>query len=157
MTAEAEGQSAEADAPEMGLDGASDFERTKFICERLDYENSLLVQRTSWIVASQAFLVSAFALCVIGTSNPHHATTLELMVKLLPWTSIVSLGAFYITISGGLVAMYHLQQIVHARLGDGWEHLLVETRAVPRYAGLVAPVAVPAVFLVTWVAVVMFR
>jgi hypothetical protein len=141
----------------MGLTEASDYETTKFICERMDYENSLLVQRTSWIVASQAFLVSAFALCVIGTNgsgtNPH-TDTLELMIKLLPWTSIVSLIAFYITISGGLLAMFHLQQIIRERRGDGWERLLVQTRALPRFAGLVAPVVVPAVFLLTWIVVV---
>jgi hypothetical protein len=144
----------------MGEPSTFDREATSRLLSRLDYENTLLVQRTTWIVASQAFLISAYVGCLIGTgseqSNPHKAT-LELLVMLLPWTGVLSLLAFGVSIGGGLVAIVHLKQAVRERQGGAWDRLMVEARALPQLAGLFAPVVVPGVFLLTWAAVLVLR
>jgi hypothetical protein len=143
---------ARPDPPE--LDNLCLGEAPRILLERLDYENVLLAQRTTWIVASQAFLLSAYAGCIIGANgeqgNPH-VTTLELLVRILPWTALISLFGLYVTVTAGLVAIAKLRR-AFARI-DATGRLIAAESALARRMGLVAPLLVPPVFLVTWAAV----
>jgi hypothetical protein len=142
----------------MKPERSSRYETAHDVRERLDYENDLLAQRTTWILASQAFLLSAYAICVVGTNterlNPH-AATLELLVALLPWTAIVSLVSLYVTVAAGLITMGKLRR-AH-KPSDPWEELLIAGPLILRMSGLVAPATVPAIFLITWSAVLWVR
>ena len=122
--------------------------------DHIERENDLLGSRTTWVVTSQAFLFSAYAVSVTGAgveqTNPH-AASVELLIKLLPWTAMLSLALFYVTLVGGLVAMAKLRRSLSAPdavLRGNW---------LSRMAGLVAPVLTPGVFLLTWLAVIRFR
>ena len=141
----------------MNWDNVNRGEAAQIIRERLDRENELLAHRTSWTVASQSFLLSAYAACVVGTAsepaNPH-ASALESLVTLLPWTAVTSLLVLYVAVAGGLLAMFRLARTLEPV--DAREELLFKGPCVPRIAGLLPPVLVPAVFLLTW-AVVLSR
>lgn len=105
--------------------------------ERLDRENELLSHRLSWVVASQAFLLSAYGNCLVGgsgeASNPN-ARRLELLLTVLPWTGILSLAALYATVFAALMTMGRLRRkIDHA---DPMSHWAVGD---PRCAALVSP------------------
>jgi hypothetical protein len=130
----------------------------RIIRERLDRENDLMAHRTTWTVASQSFLLSAYAGCVAGASheptNPH-AKTLEALVILLPWTAVASLIVLVVAVSGGLLTMAELRGKFQPN--SAHEHLMMRGPFLPRMAGLIAPVAVPFVFLLTWAAVLSFR
>ncbi len=127
---------------------------TDAIREHLERETDLLGSRTTWVVTSQAFLFSAYAVCVTGggTEQPNvHAATLEVLIALLPWTAILSLLLFYVTLVGGLAAMAKVRRSLPTP--DG----VLRGNALSRMAGLVAPVLTPAVFLFTWLAALRSR
>ena len=60
------------------------------LLERIAREDDSLSQRTSWVVASQAFLVSAQAISLQEVSKNHMATV-EVLVRFVPWAAIASL------------------------------------------------------------------
>ena len=119
--------------------------------ERLDRENELLSHRISWVVASQAFLLSAYGNCLVGGSGEAHnpnARRLELLLAVLPWTGILSLLALYVTVFAALVTMWRLRRVVEQ--SHAMSHSAVGDPPLRR-AGLAGPLVVPCVFLVTWV------
>ncbi|HXN32913.1 MAG TPA: hypothetical protein VN894_13680 [Polyangiaceae bacterium] len=127
---------------------------TEAIREHLERENDLLGSRTTWVVTSQAFLFSAYAICVTGGGTEQfnrHAASIEVLIALLPWTAVLSLLLFYVTLVGGLAAMAKLRRSL--RTPDG----VLRGNGASRMAGLVAPVLTPAVFLLTWLAVLRFQ
>ena len=138
----------------MAVDNGTGFSSAEAIRDHLDRENDLLASRTTWVVTSQAFLFSAYAICIVGSgeerSNPH-AYSLELLVNILPWTAVISLVLFYVTLVGGLVAMAKLRRSLRA------PDVVLRGNGASRMAGLVAPVLTPAVFLVTWAIMLRFH
>jgi hypothetical protein len=128
--------------------------RLQLVRARLDHENELLSQRTTWVVATQAFLFSAYALCLVGAGRQvegPHAAAIEVLLKLLPWAAIISLALLYVTLAGGLIAMARLRRAMKLdRLG-------LEGGFVSRAAGLTAPMLIPAVFVVLWATVLVRR
>jgi hypothetical protein len=142
----------------MTSDAIDGHERTRTICERIDRENDLIAQRTTWMMASQTFLLSAYGVCVVGTNNEElnpHAGSLELLIAILPWAAVASLLLLYVTVASGIFAMARLRRSL--RLDDEWYRLLVHGDLLPRVAGLAAPLLLPAVFLVTWGFIIRFR
>lgn len=130
-------------------------DRVWLVRARLDYENSLLNQRTTWVVASQAFLLTAFGICVVGTRSSNlgsHSSPLETLVALLPWAAIFSLILLYVTIAGGLLAMARLRRAHEPE--DPFDRLILQGSRVSGLAGLAAPVLIPAVFILLWTAVI---
>jgi hypothetical protein len=131
-------------------------EQVWLVREQLDRENEHLTSRTTWILASQAFLITAYAMCVTGSANiatNPRARTLELLVQILPWTAIAALLSLYVTIAGALFMMSRLHRSARrAELSGPWA--LYDENA-PRVAGLVGPLLSPAVFLVTWIVILL--
>jgi hypothetical protein len=124
------------------------------IRDHIERENDLLGNRTTWVVTSQAFLFSAYAVSVTGggteQTNPH-AASVELLIALLPWTAVLSLFLFCVTLVGGLAAMAKLGHSLRA------PDEVLRGSVLSRMAGLAAPVLTPGVFLLTWLAVILFR
>jgi hypothetical protein len=130
----------------------------EIIVGRIDRENDLLGHRTTWVVASQAFLFSAYAVSLAGThggARTIYAHRLTTLVVLLPWTAIVTLVLLYVTIVGSVRAILRLR--VLCETPEPMERELVHGDTVSRRAGLTAPVLIPAVFLTTWLALVVSR
>jgi hypothetical protein len=123
--------------------------------ERLDRENDLIIQRTAWVVGSQAFLFTAYAVSLAAparAATPELGAKSRLLVHLIPWVSLVSLSLLLVTIVAGVAAWFHLR---------GHRHRLDAVASVPetgpilRIAGLTAPLFVPVAFLVTWIAILL--
>jgi hypothetical protein len=119
-----------------------------YLRERLDREDELLHHRTTWVVGSQAFLLNAYGNCLVGSAmeaqNPR-ARSLEFLMHLLPWTGVSSLVALYLGVFAALLTMRRLRR----GAGEG---------VVPlRMAGTVGPLLVPAVFLATWILLMVER
>jgi hypothetical protein len=125
---------------------------------QLDRETDLLGQRTAWVMASQAFLFSAYAIAVNGhldAASPKGGTLLVLLLAVIPWISLLSLILLMVTIAGGLVALVRFR-------GFLLEHADARVRALDpgplaRASGLAAPLLVPMVFLVAWVILLAHR
>jgi hypothetical protein len=122
---------------------------------RLDRETDLIIQRTAWVVGSQAFLFSAYA---ISLNGPAHAATDKiaakgrLLVILVPWVSLVSLFLLLVTIGAGVVAWLRLRAY-ERRANPTWRSL--EGGPIVRLAGLAAPLLIPVAFLATWLALLL--
>jgi hypothetical protein len=130
-------------------------ETRRLVHQRIDRENELLAHRTAQVVASQAFMFSAYSILLVGAtrcSESGHSRTMDALVRMLPWTAIVSLALLYITIAGGIRALV----ILHRLVSEADEPLEFGD-ILSRVSGLAAPVLVPAVFLATWLVVVLIH
>jgi hypothetical protein len=120
--------------------------------DRLDRETDIIIQRTAWVVGSQAFLFTAYA---VSLAAPARATTPAISAKshllliLIPWVSLISLALLLVTIGAGIIAWINLR--THAHRANATLHSMEGGPAV-RLAGLAAPLFVPVAFLVTWLA-----
>jgi hypothetical protein len=125
--------------------------------DRLDRETDLIIQRTAWVVGSQAFLFSAYA---VSLGAPAHAATPDieaqsrLLVRLIPWVSLVSLFLLLVTIGAGVAAWFHMRG---HRVRIGALGPFSDTGPILRIAGLAAPLLVPVAFLATWLALLLRR
>ena len=122
------------------------------IRHRIEHEDNLVNQRLSWLVASQSFLVSAFAILLNGTqATPSPADkTRHLLITLLPWVALACITLLWLTVAGAIWSMARLRAAA-ARL-TGPDDLPVHSPKPIRWLGLAAPVVVPAVFLLLWLA-----
>jgi hypothetical protein len=117
-----------------------------------DRETDLLGQRTAWVMASQAFLFSAYAVAVNAHADPtapKGGTRPQLLVAVLPWISLLSLLLLVVTILGGLFALARHRSLLLST-AEARMHAL-EAGPLARLAGLTAPLLVPVIFLVAWV------
>jgi hypothetical protein len=125
--------------------------------ERLDRETDLIIQRTAWVVGSQAFLFSAYAVSLTGpahAANHQIEAKARLLVLLIPWVSVVSLFLLLVTIGAG-VATWARLRFREIRSNPAWRSL--EGGPGVRIAGLAAPLLIPVAFLATWVALLVRR
>jgi hypothetical protein len=119
---------------------------------RIDRENDLLSQRTTWVVTSQAFLFSAYAICLSGGAHTPVGPmrrSIDLLATLVPWTGIISIALLYMTIFGGMRAVARVRRLFHP--SGSVERAVLRTDRTARLLGLAAPLGIPGVFLITWV------
>jgi hypothetical protein len=112
---------------------------------RIAREDDLLGQRTSWVVATQAFLVSAQALSLQETSK-NYAATVEVLIRFIPWAAIASLFLLYISIVAAVLELSKLRRLVPEASRERFD----STRFDVRVVGLAAPALLPMVFLFLW-------
>jgi hypothetical protein len=116
---------------------------------RLDRESEILMHRTAWVVGSQAFLFSAYAIALNGHPEAPFVAQSRLLMHLVSWVSITSLALFQISVWGGVTALVNLRR--HVVLNEDPRLHLLEVSPRAHLSGLAAPVLVPFVFFVAWV------
>jgi hypothetical protein len=122
------------------------------IRHRIEHEDNLINQRVSWIVSSQAFLLIGYAILLNGppvlrSQRLNH--THDLLVKLIPITSIVVTVLIWLSILAGILAMRDLR--MQASEHPSYDASHVQGRALTRRMGLAIPALVPVAFLITWI------
>ena len=113
---------------------------------RLEHEDGLIVHRLSWLMASQSFLFTAYAIALNGP--PAAARLLDLM----PLVGILSATLVF----GGILAALKAMRWIGATFEErgvtatalGLPALL--TPAPIRRFGLAAPVLLPPLFILAW-------
>jgi hypothetical protein len=121
------------------------------IRKRIEHEDNLLNQRVSWIVSSQAFLLTGYAILVNAPSQLRSEQLVRdhtLLMKLIPLTSICITVLLWFGILAGILAMRDLRAC--ARAHPGYEGGHIQGRPLTRVIGLATPALVPVVFLITW-------
>src|SRR5262249_52946779 len=107
---------------------------------------------TAWVIASQAFLFSAYAVAVnahVDQAAPQGGKQALLLVDLLPWITLLSLAMLTMTIVAGVIALVRFRSFFLATGAPRVRGL--DAGLLPRAAGLVAPLCVPAIFLIAWI------
>ncbi|MEI6861381.1 MAG: hypothetical protein WCL04_03930 [Verrucomicrobiota bacterium] len=125
------------------------------IRHRIEHEDNLVNQRLSWLVGSQSFLLTAFAILLNGPQQlrlPHYAGIYSAMVGLLPWVGLGCVAVLWLTLWGAIWSMKKLRDEAAKVMQPG--DMPVHSIAAIRMLGLAAPVVIPALFLMLWIVVV---
>jgi hypothetical protein len=135
----------------------SALEYYNLVRERLEHEDNLIVQRLSWLVASQSFLFTAYAIVSNGLmSQPqpaclHFGEQLQRLFQLIPIVAMLTCVLIYISILAAVVTMRGLRNGYRSRFGPEEDALPpIMTAAPVRLYGLVAPLLLPLVFTTIW-------
>jgi hypothetical protein len=123
---------------------------------RLEHEDGLIVNRLSWLVASQSFLFTAYAIVLNGLATPGGGAIVRQqngLIHLLPLVGVLSTALIYAGLLAAIQAMGWLLGQFRTRIPD--ESVLglppIHTPGGIRARGLAAPALLPAVFLIVWV------
>jgi len=122
-----------------------------YIQNRLSHEDDLINQRISWLVSSQSFLLTAYAITVNGLAADETKPLAHLQRKLLNLLPIVGIACVLlvcVALIGGLMAMGELRKFAATRLPK--DRLFLISKPTTQYLGVSAPVLIPIAFLVIW-------
>jgi hypothetical protein len=122
------------------------------IRRRIENEHNLINQRLSWLVSSQAFLLSAFAISLNAPTSfaaAGYAEANVLLTRIIPLGAIGCIMVLWLTLIGAIWSLKTLRQEADRLRGP--EDLPVMNNAFIRFLGLAAPIFVPAILLALWI------
>jgi hypothetical protein len=127
---------------------------TSLIQTRLSHEDDLVNQRISWLVNSQSFLLTAYAITLNGlaadASKPL-AIVQRKLLNLLPLVGVACVLLVIVALVGGLCALAELRQFAATKYQK--DRLFLISKPTSQFLGVSAPVLIPLVFLAIWLAV----
>lgn len=138
----------------------SPLERYHVFRNRIEHEDNLIVQRLSWLVASQSFLFTAYAIVTNGlATSPGKIVNsfinhLSALVKIIPVVALLNSILIAASIIAALIAINQLR-CGYRKQGATLGTLPLQTSRVARVLGLAAPVVLPLVFFVVWLYLLM--
>jgi len=145
-------------AMSAGLDGPvplSALEYYNLMRERIEHEDNLVVQRLSWLVASQSFLFTAYAIVTNGLASlppnypVHFMNQLHRLFQLIPVVGTLTSVLIYVSILAAVTAMRRLRNSYRSRFGKD-DDLPIQTDPSIRLLGYTAPLLLPLVFTIVW-------
>jgi hypothetical protein len=114
---------------------------------RLEHEDGLIVNRLAWLMASESFLFTAYAIVLNGPGSRFH---LRLM-HLVPLVAIVSSALIFVGIAAAVRAMGWIRGLWSARAADESSLGLPPLHTPGSVkAGLAAPILLPLMFIGVW-------
>jgi hypothetical protein len=126
----------------------------EMIRSRLEHEDGLIVHRLSWLMASQAFLFTAYAIAANGLASASGAAAgpVRVLFRLMPVVGVISTAVIYMGLLAALRAMAWLLAEYRARIPDeaGLGAPPVFTPPGIRRWGMAAPRFLPGLFLLAW-------
>jgi hypothetical protein len=143
--------SAAPDKPE----NVSPLDWYRLFRNRIEHEDNLIIQRLSWLVASQAFLFSAYAITTSGLSSragqpgSSFQDQALLLFRLIPVVAICIAVLIYISILAALKGIRELRRLYEAK-GLRHEGPPIQTSKTARLLGLAAPLVLPVLFVAVW-------
>jgi hypothetical protein len=121
---------------------------------RLSHEDDLVNQRVSWLVNSQSFLLTAYAITLNGlaadASKPL-AVVQRKLLNMLPVVGVACVLLVCVALVGGLCAIAELRRFAATKYAK--DRLFLISKQTTQFLGVSAPVLIPIVFLVIWLAV----
>jgi hypothetical protein len=127
----------------------------RLVRARLEHEDILTVNRLSWLVASQSFLFTAYAITLNGLAVAGHSSVSDrqaMLCRVIPLVGLATTALIYAGLLAGAVAMKRLRAELRQRVGEE-ERLgvpaVLPSESIMTY-GQIAPRMLPIVFLVVW-------
>ena len=105
-------------APDSHLSAAECY---NVLRDQLHHEDNLITQRLSWLMGSQAFLFTAYAIVLNGPERPKNAligSLQDYLLGTLPAVGLLSAALIYVSIIAGVLAMFNIHQLAR-KLCDG--------------------------------------
>ena len=123
---------------------------------QIEHEDVLIVNRLSWLIASQSFLFTAYAITLNGpaqTRVPAFAAKQDLVMHLVATLALVSCTTIYLGVIGGMRVMATLRGAVvqhHATTASVYRPPIQGTK-LTLVLGHAAPLVLPPAFAVAWI------
>jgi len=136
-------------------DSLSPLETYQVFRNRIEHEDSLITQRLSWLMASQSFLFTAYAIVTNGLANPapnasnmfvNHLLTLA---QIIPIVALLNSLLISISITAAIIAINQLRHGYQQQPAT-LQLIPLQTARETRALGLSAPVLLPLLFLAVW-------
>jgi len=130
------------------------LERYRIFRNRIEHEDTLIMQRLSWLMASQSFLFTAFAIVTNGLSMGPIAGGnvfighLDTLARIIPVVALINSLLIAVSIFGALKAVRELRAEYFK--GEFLKTVPLQTSRFARYMGVSAPVLLPLLFLAVW-------
>jgi hypothetical protein len=140
------------------LDKSLSPEKYFFLREEIRHQDNLINARLSWLVSSQSFLLSGFAVSLNGSAQsllPIYAKLNVILVNSLPVAGLVTDVASYLTIWAAISRMGKIRRIAGNSHPSNFP--TVQADVVTRRLGLCGPALIPVVFLAVWLAIIVER
>jgi hypothetical protein len=133
----------------------SPVEQYHAVRSQIEHEDNLVSQRLSWLLASQSFLFTAYAITLNGPVQLHYQayeSHVHLLIVLLPLVGIVSALLIWASILAGISAMNKLKCDFAQRVGNNFPVGLppIQTMGVALRGGQLGPVLIPLLFIGVW-------
>jgi hypothetical protein len=140
------------------FEALSALEYYNVIRQRIEHEDNLILQRLSWLVASQSFLFTAYAIVLNGLAVPPPPPTVaefiaqqQLLFRLIPVVGALTCALIYVSILAAVRAMRLLRRAYRSRFGQEDASVPpIQVSAPTRNFGLAAPLVLPLVFVAVW-------
>ncbi len=133
----------------------SELEQYRLLRQQIEHEDNLISQRLSWLLGSQSFLFTAYAISLNGPMQMRmrpYESTVNLLIVLLPLVSILSALLIWLAVLAGVWTMYQLRRRfalgVCKALGNAVPP--VQSAGGSLVLGHFAPILLPALFIVVW-------
>src|SRR4051812_34673596 len=136
-------------------DKISPLERYQLFRSRIEHEDNLIMQRLSWLMASQSFLFTAYAIVTNGmTTSPMTGGNLFVgrlltLARIIPVVALVNSLLIFVSITAALKAIRELRHS-YRLLPETFDVIPLQTSKSARVLGLSAPVLLPLLFLAVW-------
>ena len=138
----------------------SPLERYQVFRNRIEHEDSLITQRLSWLMASQSFFFTAYAIVTNGLTGAPVAgrglyiSHLDILARIIPSVALVNSLLICLSIFGALKAIRELRQ-EYQKHSPLLEIISLQTSRVARRLGLSAPILLPPLFIAVWLYLLM--
>jgi len=127
------------------------------IRRQIEHEDSLVVNRLSWLMGSQSFLFTAYAIVVNGPVVPRTAAFTakqDHLLSVVPLLGIACCLFIYAGVIGALLVMKRLRAEFAARV-HRTASFPIQGSAGTRILGMAAPLLLPPLFCVAWLYLVL--
>src|SRR3954454_10643859 len=133
----------------------SPVEQYHAVRSQIEHEDNLVSQRLSWLLASQSFLFTAYAITLNGPSQSHFKSfevSSSLLMSLLVLVGIVSALLIWASVLAGISAMNTLKCHFEASVGKKYPAGLppIQTTGMALRGGQLGPVLIPLLFIGVW-------
>jgi hypothetical protein len=141
--------------PAEPLQKISPLERYQIFRNRIEHEDNLIMQRLSWLMASQSFLFTAYAIVTNGLANSStiggnmFVNHLLILARIIPVVALLNSLLILVSILAALKAIRELRN-EYQRQPEVLEAIPLQTSKSARTLGLSAPVLLPLLFLAVW-------
>ena len=141
--------------PSFATEKISGLDTYRVFRDRIEHEDNLIIQRLSWLVASQSFLFTAYAITTNGLSSldpklaGRFVEQAGLLFRLIPTVAIGVALLIYISILAALKAIRQIRYLYKLSALPS-ELPPIQTAATTRLLGLFAPLLLPLLFVSVW-------
>jgi hypothetical protein len=134
----------------------SPLERYQVFRSRIEHEDNLIMQRLSWLMASQSFLFTAYAIVTNGlsslspSSGPIFITRLHTLEDIVPIVALLNSFFILISILGAIKAILEVRRR-YKQQPEILKCMPLQTSPAARTLGMSAPILLPLIFLAVWI------